>query len=144
MPHARDRPQGNDRWGRAMLAPWTLLSGILGKGQSLYWNRAAAGDVPMNIQGGFMVTFSYYWPFVRGIHRWPVDSPHKGQWRGALIFSLICAWTNGRVNNWDAGDLRRHDAHYDATVMFSIREGANFCDDLSWSCHDNQNISLAL
>ena len=31
-------------------------------------------------------------PFVRGIHRWPVNSPHKGQWRGALVFSLIYAW----------------------------------------------------
>ena len=27
--------------------------------------------------------FPRYWPFVRGIHRSPVDSPHKGQWRGA-------------------------------------------------------------
>ena len=36
--------------------------------------------------------FSRYWPFVRGIHRSPVNSPHKGQWRGALMFSLICAW----------------------------------------------------
>ena len=33
--------------------------------------------------------FSRYWPFVRGIHRSPVNSPHKGQWRGALMFSLI-------------------------------------------------------
>ena len=32
--------------------------------------------------------FPRYWPFVRGIHRWPVDSPHKGQWGGALIFLL--------------------------------------------------------
>ena len=49
-----------------------------------------------------------YWPFVRRIHRPPMNSPHKGQWRGALMFSLICAWTNGWVNNWNAGDLRRH------------------------------------
>ena len=55
-----------------------------------------------------------YWPFVRGIHRSPVNSLHKGQWRGALMFSLI--W-NGWVNNHEAGDLRRHSAHYDATVM---------------------------
>ena len=33
--------------------------------------------------------FPRYWPFVRGIHRSPVNSPHKGQWRGALMFSLI-------------------------------------------------------
>ena len=54
-----------------------------------------------------------YWPFVRGIHRSPVNSPHKGQWRGALMFSLICAWINGRVNNGETVDLRRHRAHYD-------------------------------
>ena len=35
--------------------------------------------------------FPRYWPSVRGIHRSPVNSPHKGQWRGALMFSLICA-----------------------------------------------------
>ena len=39
------------------------------------------------------------------------------QWRRALVFSLICAWTNGRANNRDAGDLTRHRAHYDVTVM---------------------------
>ena len=36
--------------------------------------------------------FPRYWPFVRGIHRSPVNSPHKGQWRGALNFSLIYTW----------------------------------------------------
>ena len=45
---------------------------------------------------------------------------HKGQWRGALIFSLICAWITGWVNNHGAGDLRHHCAHYDVIVM-SIR-----------------------
>ena len=57
--------------------------------------------------------FPSYWPFVRGIHR----SPHKGQWRGALMFSLISVWINGWVNNRDAGDLRRSRAHYDVIVM---------------------------
>ena len=47
----------------------------------------------------------------------PANSPHKGQWRGALMFSLICAWINGWVNHRDAGDLRRHRADYDVTVM---------------------------
>ena len=56
-----------------------------------------------------------YWPFVQGIHR----SPHKGQWRGALMFSLICAWINGRVNNGEIGDLRRHRTHYYVTLMVS-------------------------
>ena len=57
--------------------------------------------------------FSRYWPFVRGIHRSPVNSPYKGRWRGALMFSVICAWINGWVNNRKAGDLRQHRAHYD-------------------------------
>ena len=35
--------------------------------------------------------FSPYRAFVRGIHRWPVDSPDKGQWRGALMFSLVAS-----------------------------------------------------
>ena len=52
-----------------------------------------------------METFPRYWPFVPGIHRSPVNSPHKGQWRGALKFSLICVWINGWVNNGVGGDL---------------------------------------
>ena len=48
--------------------------------------------------------FPRYWPFVRGIHRSPVNSLHKGQWRGALMFSLICDWINAWVNNREAGD----------------------------------------
>ena len=35
--------------------------------------------------------FPRYWPFVWGIDRSPVNSLHKGQWREALMFSLICA-----------------------------------------------------
>ena len=61
--------------------------------------------------------FPSYWPLVRGIHRSPVNSPHKGQRRGALMFPLICVWINGWVNNREAGDLRRYRAHYDVTVM---------------------------
>ena len=61
--------------------------------------------------------FPRYWPFVRGIHRSPMNSPHKGQWRGALMFSLISARINGWVNNGEAGDLRRHRAHYGIIVM---------------------------
>ena len=72
--------------------------------------------------------FPRYWPFVRGIHRSPVNSPHKGQWRGALIFSLICAWINGWVNKHEAGGLRRLRTHYDVTVMLprirSVNRGA--------------------
>ena len=56
---------------------------------------------------------------MREIHRWPVNSSHKGQWRGALMFYLICDW----INNREAGDLTGHLAHYDVTV----RPGDNFC-----------------
>ena len=62
--------------------------------------------------------FLHHWPFVRGIHRPVVNSPHKDQWRRALMFSLICAWMNGWVNNGEAGDLRCHRVHYDVTVMY--------------------------
>ena len=62
--------------------------------------------------------FPRYWPSVRGIHRSPVTSPHKGQWRGALMFFLNWAWINGWVNNCEAGDLRHHLANYDVTVMW--------------------------
>ena len=61
--------------------------------------------------------FPRYWPFVRRIHGSRVDYPHKGQWSGPLVFSLIRAWTNGRANNRDAGDLRRHCAHYGVTYL---------------------------
>ena len=64
-----------------------------------------------------MENFLRYWPFVLGIHRSPVNSPHKGQWRGALMIPLICVWINAWVNNRVAGDLRRHRAHYDVIVM---------------------------
>ena len=52
-----------------------------------------------------------------GIDRSTVNSPHKGHWRGAMMFLLICAWINGSVNNRKAGDLRRYHVHYDVTVM---------------------------
>ena len=48
----------------------------------------------------------------------PVDSPPKGQCRGALVLFLICSWTNGWANNRDTGDFRRHRAYYDVTVMY--------------------------
>ena len=61
--------------------------------------------------------FPRYWPFVWGIHRSPVNSLHKGQWRRALMFTFINAWINGWVSNGEAVDLRRHRAHYDVIVI---------------------------
>ena len=67
------------------------------------------------------------WSFVQGIRRSPVNSPHKGQWRGALMFCLICAWINGWVNNREAGDLRLHRAHHDVTVLRAVIENCRHC-----------------
>ena len=49
--------------------------------------------------------FARNWSFVWWIPRSPVNSPHRRQWRGALVFSLIFARTNSWANNGDAGDL---------------------------------------
>ena len=79
--------------------------------------------VPWHIHDGVIKWkhFPRYWPFVRGIYRSPVNSPHKGQWREALMFTLICARINGWVNHREAGDLRHHRAHYDVIVMLTRR-----------------------
>ena len=60
--------------------------------------------------------FSGLWAFLRGIHRSPVNCPHKYPQCG---FFKFCDWTNDWANNRDAVDLRRHHAHYDVTVMFN-------------------------
>ena len=66
--------------------------------------------------------FPRYWPFVRGIHRSPVNSPHKGQWPGSLMFSLIYVW----VINSEAGNFRCHRAHYYVTVIHYICRWSKF------------------
>ena len=77
--------------------------------------------------------FPWYWPFVWGSHWWPVNSPHKGQWRGALMFSFICAWIKAWVNNLEASDLRRHHGHYDVIVTSTfIRETVTHCSHYTW------------
>ena len=88
--------------------------------------------------------FPRYWPFVRGIHRSLVNSPHKGQWRGALMFSLICAWPNGWSNHRDAGDLRRHPAHCAVTVMCLQHWSRIFCSYVQWQCNGSTGRSVKL
>ena len=75
--------------------------------------------------------FPRNWPFVREIHRSPVNFPHKGQWRGALMFSLIYAWINDWVNNREAGDLRRQHGHYDVIVM---DDKSTVVQVMAWCC----------
>ena len=81
--------------------------------------------------------FPRSWPFVWGIHRSPVNSPHKGQWRVALVFSLICAWIKAWVNNCEVGDLRRHRTHYDVIVM-----GENDTTSIACTVPLGRNIAL--
>ena len=44
--------------------------------------------------------FPRYWPFVRRIHRWPVNSPHKGQWRGAFMFFFYLRLNKRLSKQW--------------------------------------------
>ena len=80
--------------------------------------------------------FPRNWPFVRGIYRSPVNSPHKGQWRGALMFPLIWVWISNWVNNREAGDLSRYRAHYDVIAMKGPRKQLfYFCENNFSSIH---------
>ena len=84
---------------------------------------AAAGKLsPTNDDVIKWKFFPHYWPFVCGNSPvTPVNSPHKGQWRKALTFSLISStWTNSWTNNEDTGDLKCHCAHYDVIVMTHV------------------------
>ena len=68
--------------------------------------------------------FPRYGPFVGGVHRSPVDSPHGGQWRGALElwrFLWPAPQQTVKTNNGDADYLRRHRAHHDVTAMLFMK-----------------------
>ena len=91
-------------------------------------------------------TFSALLALCTGNSPVPVNSPHKGQWRGALMFSLICAWINDWVSNREAGDLRRHRGHYDVNVM-NYDMGKQLFSGVSVGWHywsmPNFNVALA-
>ena len=85
-----------------------------------------------------METFSALLAICAGNSLAPVNFPHKGQWRGALMFALICVWINAWVNNRKAGDLRRYCAHYDVIVMgYLSMPRLQFCE---W-CEQSINVS---
>ena len=64
--------------------------------------------------------FPRHWPFVRGIHRSPVNSPHKGHWRGPLLF-LWSAPEPTVEQTMYTPVFRRHRPRYDVTVMSDIQ-----------------------
>ena len=103
---------------------------------------------PLNYQHDDVIKWKHFprfLPFMRGMHR-SVNSPHKGQWRGALMFSLICAWINGWVHNREAGDLRCHRAHYDVTVInhsFSQTSGYHIVSE-RWTSKSLGSIDISL
>ena len=70
--------------------------------------------------------FPCYRPFMQGIQQSLMDSPHKGQWWRALMFSLTCVWINGWVNNREAGDLRCYHAHYEVSVMSFVKKTVSY------------------
>ena len=88
--------------------------------------------------------FPRFWPFLREILRSPANSPHKGQWRGALMFSLIFARMDGWVNNREAGNLRRHRAHYDDIVMLRPERAELFGARINWTMRHSKQYHLTL
>ena len=90
------------------------------KGQKFPWQQMRTQRIPACSMAWWrhqMETFSALLALCAGNSPVPVNPPHKGQWRGALMFPLIYAWINDWVNNREAGDLRRQRGHYDVIVM---------------------------
>ena len=103
---------------------WIMWSSSLIGRRPLHNYRSMFSDTMQHMLSWWrhqMETFSALLALCAGNSPGPVNSPHKGQWRGALMFSLICARINDWVNNREAGDLRRHRGHYDVNVMYSFR-----------------------
>ena len=110
---------------------------VIDKSISFVWRWTRHMILPENL-GKYPVTrhffhddvitlkhYPRYWPFVRGIHRSPVNSPHRGQWRGALGFSLICAlnkqWRKQSWGWWFGMQFRSLWRHYNGHVTGSNR-----------------------
>ena len=55
--------------------------------------------------------FRRYWPFVLGIYRSPVNSPHKGPVKRTLMFLWLGVHMNCLTNSRMTGELRLHDVH---------------------------------
>ena len=80
---------GKRKYFNMELVAFQGMENLPGNRNDYVWQQAIYHDVIK------WKHFPRFWPFVRGIHGSPVNSPHKGQWRGALMFSLNSAWING-------------------------------------------------
>ena len=100
------------------------------------WYRASVDSTWWRHQ---MEPFSALLALCAGNSPVPVNSPHKGQWRGALMFPLICAWIHDWINNREAGDLRRYRGHYDVNVMKILSDIASKeCHVMDVSCQSSK------
>ena len=101
--------------------------------------RAYSFQGSIGLRTPYMITssngniFRVIWTFARRIHRSPVNSPHKGQWRGALMFSLICARTNGWVNN--------RAENSPVTGEFPLQRPVPGSSDVFFDLHPNKRLS---
>ena len=119
LSHNGSSNQVSPRWQKYYIVT-DLLTDLLHSTGCITWHRCIYIYIYISWWRHQMETFSALLAIWAGIHRSPVNSLHKGQWRGALMFSSICSWINGWENKREAGDLRRHRAHYDVTIMFSL------------------------
>ena len=89
--------------GNILLTLDTFVNTLCGdKCQTKCWSKGV-GKCSIHYDVIKWKHFPRYWPFVQGIHRWLVNSLHKGQWRGALMFYLICAlnkWLSKQSRGW--------------------------------------------
>ena len=87
--------------------------------------------------------FPRYWPLCGEFtdRRW---IPHTKASDAELwwCFSLICTWINRWVNNREAGDLRRHRAHYDVIVMATVRRDSLYFMNLFQQCETGWHTLL--
>ena len=113
---------------------WSWNNGM--RCMSFYIMEESLWDIFQSWWRHQMETFSALLALYAGNSPVPVNSPHKGQWRGALMFSLICAWIIDWVNNREAGDLRRHRGHYDVSVMSNLQVGITTLEEDSCVIYD--------
>ena len=81
------------------------------------WHRSPKLRLSVSVPHDYVIKWKHlrrYWFFMRRIHRWPADSPHNGQWRSALMFSLICDTVEQTIETpviWDAIDSNELDGY---------------------------------